>query len=141
MDNWLTFSNPNLFFALNYPDPTPQGYLVRIHEKPGEAGYRVHFLSEEGDEVYFEVGRYLDLPAPQAIKAFFKDVSGRIKGLETSPLEEIEFAACPAYRFSMRWPGKRRVVLFIERDDALYRIIYDPLSSLNRQMLESFTFV
>lgn len=140
MADWLTYTHQDLTILLKYPNPTPLGNSVSINERSGPASFRVHFVSERSNEVYFEAGRYLDLPAKQALDDFLKDVTGRIENLEVGEVEEIRYANSPARRFSIRWPGKERVILFVERDDALYRIIHDPASLLNQQMLESVEF-
>lgn len=80
------------------------------------------------------------MPVEQAMDEFLRDVSTRIKNLEISDVEELRYAACPAHRFSIHWPGKERVILFIEREDALYRLIQDPASPLNKEILQSVEF-
>jgi hypothetical protein len=141
MDGWITFSNQNLPLTLRYPNPTPRGHPVRIREYSTDSSYRAHLTSESSDEVYFEVAEYLGLPVHQAIERFMQDVSERIDNLETSQVEEVRFASFPAYQFSIHWPGKERVILFVEKGAALYRIIHDPSSPLNRAILTSFSFL
>lgn len=138
--NWKSLTDPNLPVTLKYPDPTPQGFPVRVNVRQG-AGYRVHLVSDGSAEVYFEVGRYPGLPVDQGIREFVADVTGRLEGLEVDDITESRFRSSPARRFCIRWPGRERVILFVERDDALYRIIQDPQSPLNREILETFEFL
>jgi len=141
MDNWITYSHQNLSVVLKYPNPTPLGNLVNINEQSGPSRCRAHFVSSGSDEVYFEVGRYVELPVTQAIDDFLIDVSGRFENLEISEVERITYKSFPAHRLSIRWPGKERVILFIEKEDALYRIVHDPTSMINRNMLDSVEFL
>jgi len=140
MEDWISYAHQNFSAKLKYPNPTLQGSLVSINEITGNESFRAHFVSEGSDEVYLEIGQYSNLPVEQAIDDFLKDVSARIEGLEKSEIETLTFANYLAHRFSIRWPGKERVILFIEMDDSLYRIIHDPTSMINKQILESIEF-
>lgn len=140
MEDWLTYSHQDLAVRLKFPNPTPLGNSVKINEQSGPASFRAHFVSEGSDEIYFEVGRYINLPVKQALADFLADVTGRIEGLKMSEVEETRYANSPALSFSIRWPGRQRIILFIEKDAALYRIIHNPSSVLNKQILESVEF-
>jgi hypothetical protein len=134
-------SHPDFPFRFTYSDPTPGGAPVIVHARRGEWGFRLHLISEGSSEVYFEVGRYEQLPKQTAIKQFIRDVSRRIEGLHHSQMVEIEWQGLMANRFSIDWPGTERVVLFFEQDAALYRIIYDPASQINLEILASFEWL
>ena len=140
MNDWFTYSHQNFPVVLKYPNPTPLGNVVTINEQSGPSRFRAHFVSSGSDEVYFEVGRYVELPVTQAIDDFLTDVTSRFENLEVGEMERVRFQSFPAHRFSIRWPGKERVILFIEKQDALYRIIHDPASHLNKEMLDSVEF-
>jgi hypothetical protein len=140
MENWVTFSSQKLSIALKYPNPTPQGHPVFKHERTATSSYRVHFVSDGSDEVYFEIGRYSNLPVQKAIDDFQQDVMERIDQIETSEVTELSMDNYPSYQFSIRWPGKERFIQFIEIEPVLYRIIHDPASPINKQILESLEF-
>jgi hypothetical protein len=97
-------------------------------------------MSEGSNEVYFEVGQYRNIQTQEAIKAFLEDVRGRFEQLEVVEQANVHFTAYPAVRLHIRWPGKERVILFIEREDGLFRIIRDPASQVNQTILDSFEF-
>jgi len=141
MDTWITYSHQNLSVVLKYPSPTPQGNSVNINEQSTPSSFRAHFVSEGSDEIYFEVGRYSNLSVKQVIADFLKDVTGRIENLKISEVEELTYADSPARHLSIHWPGKERVILFIEKEDALYRIIHDPNSPINIQILDTLEFL
>ena len=140
MEDWISYSHQSLSVTLRYPNPTPSGNSVSIREISSQSSFRAHFVSDGSNDVYFEVARYSSLTAEQAINDFLKDVSQRINGLEASDVEVFMFRSYPAHRFTIHWAAKERVVLFIEKDDALYRIIHDPTSMINKRMLESIEF-
>ena len=141
MDGWKTLLSQELQVELNYPDPTPDGFEVLIHERGTDTSYRAHLISEGSDEVYFEVGVYQNLPARQAVELFLVDVSQRIEQLQAKEVRETTFAGFPAYQFSIQWPGKERIIIFIDRGDILYRIIHDPVSPINKKILENIQFL
>ena len=60
--------------------------------------------------------------------------------LETSEVTELSMDNYPSYQVSIRWPGKERFIQFIEIEPVLYRIIHDPASPINKQILESLEF-
>jgi len=140
MNSWLIYSHSDLSANLKYPNPSPLGNLVLIKEYKTPSSFRVHFSSDGSDEVYFEVGRFFDLSPQQAVDQFIRDVTSRIEHLEIDPVQEFTFADAPTRRLSIRWPGKQRIILFIDKSDELYRIIYDPNSSINAQILDTFQF-
>lgn len=141
MDGWKTLLSHELQVELIYPDPTPKGFEVVIHERKTDTSYRAHLISEGSDEVYFEVGVYPNLPVTQAIELFLADVSKRIERLQAKEVKETTFADFPAYQFSIQWPGKERVIMFIDKGEILYRIIHDPTSLINQKILESINFL
>lgn len=140
MNNLVSLSNPKLPITLKYPDPTPLGCPVSVNERANEIGYRVHLISEGSDEIYFEVGQYATLSISEAMALFKKEAAERISDLEIRETQEITFASRKGYRFSIRWPGKERVITYIEEGEMVYRIIYDPASPLNEQILATFAF-
>ena len=140
MEDWVRYSHQKLSVKLRYPNPSPEGHSVHIHEISGDSSFRAHFVSDSSHEVYFEVGEYFDVRVERAIDDFLKDVSKRIDGLVKSEVEDLMYAGYPAHRFTIRWPGKEREILFIEKVDTLYRIIHDPTSWINQKMLKSIEF-
>jgi hypothetical protein len=140
MEDWITFSSQELSIGLRYPNPTPQGHRVNIHERTGISSYRVHFVSDGSDEVYFEIGRYLHLPTSQAMAEFQQDVLERIDQVEIGEVIELSMGNLLGYQFSIRWPGKERIIQFVEIEPVLYRIIHDPASPINKKILESVEF-
>ncbi len=140
MNHPTPFAHPKLPVTLQYPNPTPQGYPVVVQEKVNDLGHRVHFISNGSDEIYFEVGQYANLTIAQAIDLFKREVAERIERLEIGELEAQLLAGLSAHQFTIRWPGKARTIAFLEWTDLVYRIIYDPNSLINKQILDTLQF-
>jgi hypothetical protein len=140
MANLITLANPQLPITLQYPDPTPLGYKVNVIEKTGDISYRIHLVSEGPSEIYFEVGKYLNLSISEAVNLFKNELIENISNVEISAVTTTIIASKPAYHLTVRWPSKERRVFFIEHEEKIYRIILDPLSDINEQILKTFAF-
>ena len=141
MNSWNTLSEPEFTLTLQYPSVTPDGHPVEVRRpQTGEQGRRVHLISPNSEELYFEVGRYLELIPQEAYAQFTHDVAERIKDVAFSALEPYTIAGRPGFIFSIHWLHHQRIILLIPAADALYRIIYDPASPLNEEVLETVRF-
>jgi hypothetical protein len=140
MKEWTTYSNPQLSVTLKYPQPTPLGHSVKIVEKSSNISYRIHLLTDDSSEIYFEIGRYLTLPIKEAVNLFQTELKATNSEVDTSPVEATTFAAKPAYRLTARWPEKERSITFVDLEGVVCRIIYDPASAVNQQILETLSF-
>ena len=140
MANWITYANPQLSMTLQYPNPTPLGHPVNISEKSSNISYRIHLISDESSEVYFEIGRYHTLPIRDAVNLFQKELKENISQVQIGQVEATTFATRSAYRLTARWPEKERTVTFFDLEGIVYRIIYDPTSAINHQILETLIF-
>lgn len=133
--NWQPFSLPGFALQFHYPHTTPNGYEVEMDE------IRVHFRSHGSEEAYFEVSRHLRLTAAAVYDREQGFVTSRLEGGEVSPMRAITFDRQPAHEFTIRWVGGERVVILIERQEDVYRFIYDPRSALNHQVLATVEIV
>ena len=70
-----------------------------------------------------------------------RKLKSEIEQLQAKEVRETTFAGFPAYQFSIQWPGKERIIIFIDRGDILYRIIHDPVSPINKKILENIQFL
>jgi len=138
--DWTIFERSDWSVTLRYPDPTPTGCPVRIHERIQETGHRFHFVSEGSDEVYFEIGRYPENSVEHVKAVFIEDVTDRIEGIEVGAPEQATIAGRSATRFEIRWPGKRRLIHLLGVDGVTHRVILDPDSELNLEILDSLRY-
>ena len=136
----ITFTNKQLPITLHYPDPTPLGYPVKVIEKRSEVSYRVHLISDGSYEIYFEIGKYLTLSTTEAINRFQTGLIESANNVEIDPIETSIFLSRPAYFLKARWTDKERQVVFVEYEETVCRIIYDPASDINKQILRTLAF-
>ena len=98
---------------------------------------RVLFASRDGRELYFEITKYFDLPVQVEYKRHKESLKKRLEQFSTSDLKEIRWMSQPAYEYSFKWNHGARIVRLIETENATYRILYDPKSPLNAQILST----
>jgi hypothetical protein len=97
-------------------------------------------ISQESQEIYFEVARYANLLAEESYKLFREGIEKRGDEFSISELKETELAKQPAFECFVKGPGMERVVTFIQKGETLYRVIYNPQSPLNEQILATLEF-
>lgn len=140
MKKWTQYSSRRLPLHFSYPDPTPEGVAVNIEEKEGASSFRVHLTSPESGEIYFEAGHYIGVSLSKAIDDFISHLVGMPTVARGDDTETTYVAGSPARRLTLHWPEKSRIVLFIDREEAIYRFIFDPESAVNSQILATVTF-
>jgi hypothetical protein len=115
---------------------TPAGHPVELRRlESAGGGPRVHLISPASDELYFEVGRYPDTTPEEAYARFTADVAGRVPEAVFTELRADWLGGRPGFRFGVQLPDRRRVVWLLPATDALYRIVYNPESAVNEQVL------
>lgn len=140
MTHWVQYDDQDLGVRVRIPDPTPMGRSIRFEEKRHPDCYRVHLTSHESQEVYFEIGRYVGVTQDDAVRRF---TNGLPEDLGTPQLTGPEAAIVsghPAARLKVRWPDRVRWVYFLHLGGDTFRVILDPTSGLNVQMLASLDF-
>src|SRR5690348_2282869 len=61
MDQWQLFADPRFELCFRYPLTTPQGHAVEKTESQRADAPRIHLVSQESQELYFEVMNLPDL--------------------------------------------------------------------------------
>lgn len=137
MQNWQHFVDTRFALGFRYPPTTPQGHPVEKTESQKDDVVRVHFTSKNSQELYFEVTKYFGLPAQVEYQQHKKSLEERTEEFVVSDLKEILWMSQPAYEYSIKWDNSARAVILLETDQATYRILYDPYSPLNIQILST----
>jgi hypothetical protein len=137
MHNWPHFSYPEFALGFQYPQSTPHGHILEKEERREEGVIRVHFTSKDSRELYFEISKYNDLSPQAEYQRHKENLEARLEQFVVSELREIRWMSQPAYEYSLKWPRGTRTVTLIEADGATYRILYDPSSPLNIQVLST----
>ena len=137
MQDWQHFAEFGFALGFQYPQTTPQGHTVERSTSQGDNSVRVHFTSRDSHELYFELTKYTDL-SPQVEYEHHKgSLEKKLNQFRISDLKEIRWLSQPAYEYSFQWQQGTRTVILIETDHAMYRILYDPYSPLNVQILST----
>jgi hypothetical protein len=137
MQNWQHFVYPGFALGFRYPQTTAQGHIVEKVESQMDEAIRVHFTSKDSHELYFEITKYINLPAQVEYQEHKEYLENRSGTYVVSDLKEIRWMSQRAYEYSVKWQQGRRVVILMEADNATYRILYDPNSPLNVQVLST----
>ncbi len=141
IENWQLFTDPQFELRFHYPATTPRGHAVEKTEGQQDDVLRVHLVSRDSRELYFEVVKYPDLPAREEYERHRAYLEQRFDDLAITELQETSLASQPAYAYAFKWGNGERAVLLIHKDQATYRIIYDPHSPLNAQVLSTIRFI
>ena len=141
MDDWRLFTNPRFALRFRYPSLTAGGEPVDQLETQQKDMLRVHVLAATSRLVYFEVRKYARLTPFVAYQRHKESLFTRFDSLVISELRTAQCASLAAYEYTFEWEHGRRVALLVRRAGALYRIIYDPGSAVNLQILSSLEWL
>lgn len=143
LDSWQRFARPGFRVEFSYPAVTAQGHAVgRVEEQAVDHRgdiERIHISSREGGELYVEVVRFRDL-APQDEYLRHRPYLERRFGADAvSELTETSLLGRPAWAYGFRWDEGERFALLLQVASDTYRVIYDPRSELNAEVLATLT--
>lgn len=129
-------------FVFHAPDVTPTGQPVQILRDERDGVHRAHALSPDESELYFEVVSYphhIDHREAAAQQKRFLAEHSSDGAYTTAQATTVK--SLPATEFGFqgtlggRWKVRR--FIFVDTTARTYRIIYDPTSGLNLQVLDS----
>jgi hypothetical protein len=141
--DWQRFTRPGFRVQFSYPAETPQGHAVERNEEPFRGYERVHLSSPDSQELYLEVVRFHDLAPPDEYLHHRPYLEKRFGADSITALTETSLQGRPAWTYGFRWDDGERTIersvflLQVARDT--YRIIYDPRSRLNTQVIATLT--
>jgi hypothetical protein len=140
---WQPFAHPGFKVELSYPAVTPQGHAVeraeeRIQDHRGDIE-RVHLTSRESRELYVEVARFRELTPPDEYLSHKRYLEQRLGADSVTALTETSLRGRPAWAYAFRWDEGERSVLLLQVARDTYRILYDPRSQLNTQVVATLS--
>jgi hypothetical protein len=141
IDSWQTFAHPEFALRFRFPITTPQGQSIEIRESEDEEIRRVHLITEDRQAVYFEVTYYAEQAAEQTYQQLKQEGERATEAVEIDDLQTVAFGGLPAFAFNFKRGELERAVILVPRQQALYRLLYNPQSSLNRQILGTVEFL
>jgi hypothetical protein len=114
----------------------------RIGDNRG-AMERVHVSSPDRRELYFELARFGGI-APQDEYANHKPfLEERFGARSVTPLTATSLHDRPAWTYAFHWDEQdgpmERTALLLQAGEDTYRVIYDPRSELNDQVIATIT--
>ena len=117
--------------------------MVELRDEQTSDFARVHLISRDSQEVYFEVRRYRDLLPQQAYRRHKAYLENRFEseGFTITGLIDQAVGVSPAHQYSFQWDDRQRVAILIQHEHFTYLIIYDPVSPINVQILSTVELV
>jgi hypothetical protein len=141
--DWRRFTRPGFGVEFSYPAVTPQGHAVERDEEPFRDRARVHLSSPDRQTLYLEVVRFDDLAPEDEFLHHRPYLEKRFGADSITALTETSLQGRPAWTYSFGWDeGERpmeRSVLLLPVGGDTYRIIYDPRSQLNAEVIATLT--
>jgi hypothetical protein len=142
--DWQRFTRPDFAIEFSYPAVTPERHTVERNDEPFREYARVHLSSPDAEELYLEVVRFHDLAPPDEYQHHRPYLEKRFGADSITPLTETTLRGRPAWAYAFRGDeaerSLERAVLLVEIGGDTYRVIYDPRSALNAQVLATVTF-
>jgi hypothetical protein len=139
--NWQQLELGGFALTLDYPAVTPQGVAVeradaRVADHPVAGDFeRVHLTSPGSGEVYVELARFPDRTPQDEHAAHRPPLEQRFGAGAVSELSETFAAGRQAWVYDFRWDSGERSVLLFDVEGDTYRVIQDPRSELNAEIL------
>lgn len=144
MKSWQTFEESEFALSFRYPAITPQGRAVERRKYAQADRQRIHFFSTEAEGVqhegvYFEITRYLDL-LPQIEYTQHKAALTALRPeVRFTPLTAGVLNGLTSLHYTFTLSDKQRAVVLLPLPDATYRLLYNPRSPLNLDILATVT--
>jgi hypothetical protein len=130
---WLEFTVPGL--RLRFPNAAADGERVEMDD------FRAHFRTMNSAQVYFEVSRHTGVSAHDLYQREISAIRRANPDVRISDPVSVSFAGRDAQQFSVTFPDKERVFTLIEQKERVYRVIYDPRSPVNHEIIGTVEFV
>ena len=133
---------PGFRVELDFPSVTPQGHAVeRVAVERPVGGRGVHVTSPTSGELYVELIRFRDLTPEDEYSSHRPFLEQRFGPGAVTELTQTSLRGIPAWSYGIRWEGGERSVLLLQVDDDTYRVIHDPRSPLNADVVATLRVV
>ncbi|MEZ4518565.1 MAG: GrpB family protein [Chloroflexota bacterium] len=123
---WTTVHDSETALSFRYSQDVVDQPVTLEHGRIGDSR-RFHLLTADRCLLYFEVAVYEQFgDRQQAYEQFVAGLRDKFADLTTTELHDTRVGDMPAVQFGFAWDDMRREAVFMQRDDTLVRIIYDP---------------
>ena len=130
---------PGFRVDLAYPPVTPQGHPAKREEVERAGAHGAHLTSPGSGELYVELVRFPGLTPDEEYARHKPYLEQRFGEDAVSVLTETRLDDRPAWGYGFRWEQGERAVLLLQLGDDTYRVIHDPRSPLNAQVLATLS--
>jgi hypothetical protein len=141
MADWQQFARSGFRVRFRYPVLTPRGRPVDCAEEQRDDGVRVHLTSRDSRDVYVEVRQFLGLAPGDEYARHKGYLEQRFGAGATTELTATSLGRWPGWAYAFQWEQGERSVLLLPVLHDTYRIIYDPRSPLNMQVIATIALV
>jgi hypothetical protein len=139
--DWQRLTRPGFKVELSHPATTPQGHAVeRAEDERGDA-QRVHLTSPGSAELYVELMRFGGMSPKDEYLHHRPYLEQRFGPGSVTELSETSLRGRAAWAYAFRWDAGERSVLLLDVDGDTYRVIHDPRSALNAEVIETLEVV
>jgi hypothetical protein len=140
---WERFTRPGFRLEFSYPAVTPRGQAVdrteeHVVDHRGDME-RIHLSSPDRSELYVEVARFRGIAPDDEYLNHSPYLKQRFGADAVTDLTGTSLQGRQAWSYAFRWdeegrPMERSALLLHVADDT-YRVIYDPRSELNDEVI------
>jgi hypothetical protein len=138
--DWEHFAVPEFAFEFDYPLIDPDGRSVDVDRRSHPFGEAVHISTPDARTVYFELNRAASASAAAALAFLRRDVATRFDDAWFGEAHETTLAGVPALTVRFRFLDRWRWATFTDGLDPSYRVILDPRSTTNLQILGTLRY-
>jgi hypothetical protein len=139
--DWQRLTRPGFKVELSYPVTTPQGHVVeRADDERGDT-QRVHLTSPGSTELYVELMRFGGTSPRDEYLQHRPHLEQRFGAGSVTELSETSLRGRAAWAYAFRWGEGERSVLLFDVDGDTYRVIHDPRSALNADVIATLEVV
>lgn len=142
MNSSITISNEAHGFRFLVPLKSPKGEEVRVHLGERDGVHRVHVMTEDRHEIYFEVRSYPGIiDHHEAIERHKEFIAKQFEQAILGKTKADEFRGRTGTTFSFESENFGRRFLFVDAHERTYCIVYDHQYPYNETMLDAFEIV
>ena len=145
VSRWERLWRPGFAVELRYPGVTPQGQTVERTEERADDHRgdleRVHVMSSDRHELYVELVRFRDLAPEDEYLNHRPFLEQRFGPGAVTELTQTTVGGVPAWSYGIHWKDGERSVLLLQIEDDTYRVIHDPRSPLNADVVATLRVV
>jgi hypothetical protein len=134
---WTAFHDSETGLSFNFSQEIA-GLPVTMEISHEGDTRRIHLLTDDRRTLYFEIRVYDEaMDVLEAHRGLLSGLREQYPTLDVTELRPTSLSSQPARQFKFAADSIRRVVVFVQMDTRLARIIFDPFGPLNWAILDT----